>query len=495
VGDEGLTGLGRRSALGVGGAAISGVATIGSVLIANHSLDASELGTFMVAISLVAMVQGLGSLGTDGGLQYFVPATTAVEAQSLVRRVAQPVLVLGVLAAVAFWVGAPWLATLVGDQGDDGAQRVVRAIVWVAPFAALNELVFGALRSCDRILEMVVLDRCVRPIAQVLTMMVVALLGGSATALTVAWAGPIALAVVAGVVLLARPSTFGRVGGESPSVGTGEFWAYTSPRALARVAQVLTQRLDVILLAAIGTVADAGVYGTVSRCMIAGVFVATAVQQTVQPRLRRLVVAGDMGSVKQMYGATTTWLVLSTWPVYLVLAIFAPVVLEVFGPGVVRGQWALSILCSTMLVASACGLVDVVLLMVGRSWASTIIVFVALAANVALNLILIPVWGLNGSAVAWSVSILITNLIPLSLTSRLGLHPWGGPLSVAILTSIGCIAVPLLVLRLAVGAGTVSLLVGAAIGGGAYSAAVWRGRRMLLLDHFAEDVRRGVHQR
>ena len=39
-----------------------------------------------------------------------------------------------------------------------------------------------------------------------------------------------------------------------------------------------------------------------------------------------------------------------------------------------------------MLVASACGLVEVVLLMLGRSWLSTANVLAALVVNVALNL-------------------------------------------------------------------------------------------------------------
>ena len=65
--------------------------------------------------------------------------------------------------------------------------------------------------------------------------------------------------------------------------------------------------------------------------MIAGVFVATAVQQMVQPRLRRLIVRGDSAAVKEMYGASTTWLVIATWPAYLAMAIFAPLVLRAFG--------------------------------------------------------------------------------------------------------------------------------------------------------------------
>ena len=92
--------------------------------------------------------------------------------------------------------------------------------------------------------------------------------------------------------------------------------------------------------------------------------------------------------------------------------------MRVFGPDVVRGCDPLTILCLAMLVASACGLVEVVLLMVGRSWLSTANVLPALVVNMVLNLILGPKFGMNGAAVAWMAAIFVTNLVPLWQTSR-----------------------------------------------------------------------------
>jgi O-antigen/teichoic acid export membrane protein len=274
-----------------------------------------------------------------------------------------------------------------------------------------------------------------------------------------------------------------------------EFWHYTTPRAAARIAQVLTQRLGVLFIAAIGTQEDAGGYGTVSRCMIAGVFVATAVQQMVQPRLRKLIVRGELGAVKEMYGASTTWVVLTTWPAYLAMAIYAPLVLRAFGDDVVRGSTALTVLSLAMLVASACGLVEVVLLMVGRSWLSTANVLVALATTVALSFILIPPFGVTGAAISWSAAILITNVVPLYQVSRLGLHPGGTPLTTAMVVGLCAFSVPLLLCRAIAGPSAVSFCVGLAVGLPAYVAAVFVTRRRVLLDRFVHDLRPTQPQR
>jgi O-antigen/teichoic acid export membrane protein len=213
------------------------------------------------------------------------------------------------------------------------------------------------------------------------------------------------------------------------------------------------------------------------------------VQQMVQPRLRRLVVRGDLPAVKEMYGASTTWLVITTWPAYLTMAIFAPLVLRVFGPDVVRGSTALTILCLAMLVASACGLVEVVLLMVGRSWLSTANVLAALVVNVVLNLILIPEFGMNGAAVAWMAAIFVTNLVPLYQVSRLGLHPGGTPLLTATTVGLAAFGLPLLVCRVAAGTTVPSFVVGLVVAVPAYAVALYVARRRVLLDRFVADLR------
>jgi O-antigen/teichoic acid export membrane protein len=191
-----------------------------------------------------------------------------------------------------------------------------------------------------------------------------------------------------------------------------------------------------------------------------------------------------------MYGASTTWLVIVTWPVYLAMITHAPLVMRVFGRSYERGAPALMLLCSAMLVASACGLVDVVLLMLGRSWLSTVNVLVALVLNVVLNLVLAPAYGMIGSAIAWLVAILATNVLPLWQTARVGLHPGGAPLATAMVVSVGTVALPLAVERFIFGTALTPFLVVAAFAVGAYSLGLTLCRRRMLLDRLVGDLRR-----
>jgi O-antigen/teichoic acid export membrane protein len=496
--DDGLTGLGRRSALALVGAGVSGVATIAVLIIANRALSRAGAGEFFVAISLFAIVQGVCSFGVETGLQYFVPTMPESSARRLIGIVFAASATAGLIVATIVWSLAEWFGELLGKgeaTGGDTA-HVVRTIAVLLPFAGLYEVAMGALRACDKVLVSTVLDRIVRPVAQVIAMLGVATVSAGSQAVVLAWAIPNASAMVIAALLLTRVR-LRRTSRTAEHVSQSQFWRYTAPRSVARIAQTLTQRLDVLILAAVYPLEEAAIYATVSRCMIAGVFMATALRQTVQPQLRRLIVRGDRPAVKNMYGASTTWLLLVTWPVYLTMITHAPLVMRVFGPDYVRGAPALVFLCLAMLVASACGLVDVVLLMLGKSWLSTVNVLIALVLNIGLNLALAPSLGMIGSAVAWVVAILATNLLPLRQTARVGLHPGGAPLTAAMTLSVVTIAAPLALGRIVFGPALTPFLIMLVIALAAYAIALWRFRFTLKLDRLVSDLRRprrvGVH--
>ena len=489
--DDGLTGLGRRSALALVGAGVSGVATIATLIIASRTLTAPGAGEFFVAISLFAIVQGLCSFGVETGLQYFVPTMAEPEARRLTWIVSAASAAIGLIVAGIVWVLAGPFGDLLtnGEETGGDTVQVVRTIAILLPFAGLYEVTMGAVRARDQVLAATVLDGILRPSAQVIAMLVAAALSAGSQGAVLAWAVPNAASVVLAGLLLAR--TRGRnIAEHTQHVSLPEFWRYTVPRSVARIAQTLTQRLDVLILAAVFSLEEAAVYGIVSRCMIAGVFIASALRQTVQPRLRRLIVGGDRAAVKNMYGASTTWLLLVTWPVYLAMITHAPLVMRVFGTEYVRGAPALVLLCLAMLVASGCGLVDVVLLMLGRSWLSTANVMVALTLNIILNLALAPSFGMIGSSIAWVVAILATNLLPLQQTARVGLHPGGAPLTAAMTLSVAFIAAPLALERILLGTALTPFLITLLIALIAYGIALGRFRRTLLLDRLASDLRR-----
>ena len=144
-----------------------------------------------------------------------------------------------------------------------------------------------------------------------------------------------------------------------------------------------------------------------------------------------------------------------------------------------------------MLVATAIGPVDVVLLMAGRSSWNLINTLVSVIANVGLNLLWIPRFGLTGAAAAWAVSILLNNLLPLvEVWSLVRLQPFGGGSLVSGLSAVVCFGGVGLVARGTLGDGIATVLVTAIVGSVGHAAVLWRFRRLLHLEALAEAMRR-----
>jgi O-antigen/teichoic acid export membrane protein len=223
-----------------------------------------------------------------------------------------------------------------------------------------------------------------------------------------------------------------------------DFWRFTGPRALASVAQLALQRVDVLLVAALGGLAPAAVYAVSGRFVILVQFANQGISQSVQPRLAEALTTGDRRTANHLYQTATGWLVLVTWPICLLVGNLAPYYLRLFGDGYAAGAPVVVVLAGAMLVATGCGMVDMVLAMAGRTAWNLVNVVIALAVTVGLDLLLIPRLGALGAAIGLACAMVANNLLPLIQVGRaVGLHPFGPGTRAAALLSLACFgAVP-----------------------------------------------------
>jgi O-antigen/teichoic acid export membrane protein len=246
----------------------------------------------------------------------------------------------------------------------------------------------------------------------------VALAGAPVALLPAAWALPmLPLPVLAALWLRRRvPRT------PYPPGTAHDLWRYTAPRAAAGAIQAVFQRLDIVIVAMLSGPADAAVYTAATRFRVVGQLAGQSLAQAVQPRLIRAVAEGDLDLARRLYLGATRWLVLLTWPVWLAYAALAPWLLGLLGDGYEDGAAVALVLSGTMMVATACGLVDVALTAAGHTTASLLNLLAAVAVTVAADLVLVPAHGPLGAALGWSAGVLTKNLLPLvQLARRYGL--------------------------------------------------------------------------
>ncbi len=260
------------------------------------------------------------------------------------------------------------------------------------------------------------------------------------------------------------------------------FWRFTAPRGLATLAQITIQRIDIVLVAIMRGPAQAAIYTAATRFLVVGQLGNAAISMAAQPRFTEMFAVGDRRGANVVYQATTAWLVILTWPLYLLAVIYGPQLLGIFGHSYRAGDRVIIVLGLAMLLATACGQVDMVLNTTGRSSWSLANGLMAVTINVSLDLFLIPRYGILGAAIGWAAAITITNLTPLAqVAAVVRLHPFGrGTFIACALSAVSFAAVPLAVRALAGGSLGVSA---AAVAGGCLllAAGLWRFRDTLQL--------------
>lgn len=486
-----MVGLARGGAGNLAGAAFSALAGVGIVLVVTRTAPLAESGTFFALTSLFLILAALSRLGTPTGIVYHVARLRALGDSESSRRVIRMALVPAAAVAVACVVlvigAARPVIGLLGLDPDLGTAPLI-ALALFLPFAVLSEGLLAGTRGLGVMRTTVLLERLGRMALQ-LVLVVIAAGTGSVLLLALAWAVPYVPTVALAARSLHRMTPQGSRRTAEGAPSRRAFWRFTAPCAVTSLVQIALQRLDILLVAGFLGPAWAAVYTAATRFVVVGQLGNQAVSLAAQPRLAVSLAGGDVTSTNTVYRTATAWLVLLNWPFFLLCIVYADQMLALFGLEADRGGDVVLVLAITMLVASACGMVDMVLSMSGRTSMNLYNNSAALAVAIGVDIYLIPRIGILGAAAGWAAAILVRNVVPLlQIFTRQRLHPFGaGP---AIALGLSGTAFGLLP-GLAVAAGpSWSLPVATALGAVLFAAGCWLWRAPLHLVVLAEALRR-----
>ncbi len=167
---------------------------------------------------------------------------------------------------------------------------------------------------------------------------------------------------------------------------------------------------DTILIGALRSSAEVGVYNVATRLVTLATFVMPAINGALGPHIADLHHRGDGDSLRRAYAVATSWILRLSLPAFVVLLAFPGQLLRLFGPGFREGAAVTAVLAAGKLADAATGPCGLMLNMSGRPLWSVVDNLAALVLNVALNLWLIPRHGILGAAMAWTLALAIVNL-------------------------------------------------------------------------------------
>ena len=407
-----------------------GLAT--GVLLA-RALGASGFGIYAYAFTLLALLK----VPTALGLPTLVMRNVAVyhaqkdwgHLRGLLVRANQAVLSMSLLVMLLAG-GTAWL--LANRFQNPQALTTFWLALLLLPFFGLTALRGACLRGLHRVVLGQTPEFLVRPALFLVLIGAVWLLGER---LTPEWAMglqviAVGCAFVLGAVWLLRCLPR-EMKGTAPAYETRAWAGSALPFLLVGGQHLINAQTDIIMLGWFKTAAEVGVYRVASIGAGVVFFAFAAAYGALAPSIARLHAEGDTARLQRVITLSARAILLLSVPVALALVFLGRWLLSgIFGPEYAVGATALAILAFGQLVTAGMGLAVPILNMTGHERDTAKVLAVSVLVNVALNALLIPLWGIEGAALAAVISVAMWNIL-LSVLAyrRLGLQATAlGPL-------------------------------------------------------------------
>lgn len=391
----------------------AGIAFVTTMVVSN-GIGAEGSGEFFRLMALFAIAISLVTFGADTGLVRTMSAQRALGRYGVLPQLIRYGLIPSLVTSVLLVAGVYIYTEIVPMAPEyQAAMRVSSAFVLVA---ALMTVFFGALRGLHRVVTFTVLQNVLLPTLRFAAVGLVVLFSGQLMDLVYAWTVPVAITAVVALWLLERafpseehvevlPSE------DSPAETFRSFWGFSSARGVATVVETILEWIDVLVVTAFLGAAAGGVYGAVNRCVRVGTMIEHTGRVVTGPSISAALATRQLDRAREIFLSTTRVLTALSWPFYLSLAFFGPVLLGFFGKGFEAGAGILWVICPAAMLSMSAGGVQSVLLMSGKSRWQLLNKLSSLVVAVTLNFTLVPVWGLYGAVTAWASALLIDTFL------------------------------------------------------------------------------------
>ncbi len=417
-------GLKAQLLKGVGGAAglrllNMPLMLLSSVLLA-RALGPENFGVYSFVLSLIALI----GLPTRAGLPTLLIRETAKShvqqnwalMNGLLKLSDRLVLVFSVVVVLLAGLAMHWFWT---DADTTQGSTFLWALCLI-PLLALANIRTGMLRGLRWVVISQVPEQIIRPAALICMLSIALLAGNSITAITaiqfnIAGAA-LAFVFAAYALTKARPATVRQAGA---SYTTRAWLMSLAPLSLFAGLRMLDTQSTILLLGVLGSAQEVGLFKVAATGAGLVAFGLSTINLAIAPQIARLFHAGEMAKLQRMITVTTRAATLISLPVTIIFVLWGEHLIRLlFGASYIAAAPALAIICVGQFINASCGSVALVLNMTGNDKATLNSAIIALLLNASLTALLVPVFGLVGAALGYTVSLSAWNIILALVTKR-----------------------------------------------------------------------------
>lgn len=205
-----------------------------------------------------------------------------------------------------------------------------------------------------------------------------------------------------------------------------ELFSFSWPLIFVSAAGLIIGWTDTLMLGYFSTTSDVGIYNVALPTAMLLMNITVAFSMIFLPVASELYGRNRIEDLRNAYSAVTKWVFALTLPIFLLMALFSESIIQIiFGAEYITGALVLSILAAGFFIDSATGPVAHITMIYGRTKINMVCSFIGAGANFTLNFLLIPIYGMEGAAIATASSYVLMKIALLIAAYRIaGTQPY-----------------------------------------------------------------------
>lgn len=392
-----------------------------------RSLGPALFGIFFLGFTVFRLLERISNLGLSSGMLRFVSLYRGEGDNERVKGTVLSGLKIALLAAAA---AAVLLLVFSGFWSRhifhaDQLSSVLKLLSIGVIFSAATEIFVYSLQALDAVECRIWVRMIFEPALSILLALAFLRIGWGLSGVVLAFLLPIILGAFLAFRFVKRvypPLVQKCVASVSDSK---KLLSFSFPLYLAGLLSVVMLQINALMLGYFRPAAEVGVFGAAQRTSLFLPLILESFNAVFAPMIADLTHRHALEKLENLFKTVAKWILVLSFPVLLVLVFYGRDILGFWGKSYREGSACLLVICIGQFFNCATGPVGYMISMSGRTKISLANTSVTLILNIVLNILLIPRYGMMGSAIALSLSLILVNMARLvEVRWLLKIHPY-----------------------------------------------------------------------
>ena len=404
----------------------SGVVLLGTVvgrlfglagqIIIVRNLSPETFGHLALAFTIVSSIGMIAIFGTQDGVTRFLSANESVhEKLHYLRSGVGLVVASSVTAAVLVYLFRYQIGSLMGDE--ELPQLLSIFIIYLLVFP-LSRVLISILRSESRPTAMILARDFTGPVISLSLLFSFIWMGMVVQGAIVYWLAIPLFTLVFSSYFSFKLLPIRKILEQPPDLSvTKELWKFSWPLAVSSSFMIMMSNLDVMMIGLLmESSTPVGLYRSIQPLREVTIFVLGSVTFLYLPLCTKYYENEDYDSLLALYKNTSKWISSLTLPIVIVVGLFpGSVIFHLFGSDYLPAAPALTVLIFGYFLRVVAGPTGATIKAIDRSKVELVSASVGTVANVVVNVLLIPRYGIVGAAFGTAIGFLVYNLLELTV--------------------------------------------------------------------------------